>query len=324
MGITQHVKVAILLATYNGARFVEQQIESYRKNDSPFSLHWLDDHSSDNTRDLVRSATRNAGIELNEWHQPEHLGVPAAFFQLLECVESDLYLFSDQDDIWEPGKIDAVVAHLAPKMTSSDLCFTDPLMFRASEPTKLYSFFDVLKVKPEIATQESRLFMGLAQGNTQAFARPLRELFLAHKDIARSHALMHDLWMYSIAVASGTVVLLSNRPTTLYRCHENNASASFGGWTGSGVGRLTMTWAQHQMYRRRLAHHAQGFIRASATLPKGAKLDRALAIARLVAGLDRRQSPVRVARLVLNRAMWPSRRLAAGLATTCLCSDARA
>jgi glycosyltransferase involved in cell wall biosynthesis len=320
----QNVKVAILLATYNGARFVEQQIDSYRGNDAPFSLHWLDDHSSDNTRDLVRSVTRNAGIELKEWHQTEHLGIPAAFFRLLECVESDIYLFSDQDDIWERGKIDAVVTHLAQKIASHQLCFTDPLMFRASEPTKLYSLFDVLKVRPEIATQESRLFMGLAQGNTQAFTRALRELFLTHKDTARSHALMHDLWMYSIAVASGNVALLSNRPTTLYRCHDSNASASFSEWTGSGSGRLAVTWAQHQMYRRRLANHAQGFIQASVTLPKGAKLDRALEIARLIAGLDHRQSLVEMARLVLNRAMWPSRSLAAGLATACLCSDARA
>ena len=129
MKTQQHAKVAVLLATYNGARFIEPQINSFKENATPFTLHWLDDHSTDNNRDAVRASALRSGIDFREWHQPQHWGYPGAFFQLLECVDADIYLFCDQDDIWQPGKIDATVADLLPDISSPALCFSDPLIF---------------------------------------------------------------------------------------------------------------------------------------------------------------------------------------------------
>src|SRR5690349_5263864 len=83
----QHPLVAVLLPTYNGARFVETQIRSLRENERPFTLHWIDDHSNDDTRQVVRDSAATSGIDLREWHQPEHQGWPGTFFQLLECVD---------------------------------------------------------------------------------------------------------------------------------------------------------------------------------------------------------------------------------------------
>src|ERR1700729_1913701 len=92
--------VAILLATYNGAKFVETQILSLKENRTPFTIHWIDDHSTDDTRLIVRECARSAGIPVKEWHIELHLGVPGVFFELLERAEADIYLFCDQDDIW--------------------------------------------------------------------------------------------------------------------------------------------------------------------------------------------------------------------------------
>jgi len=75
--------VAVLLPTYNGARYVDAQIRSLTQNTIPFTLHWLDDHSSDETCAAVAASARNAGIELKEWHQPHHLGFPATFLLLM-------------------------------------------------------------------------------------------------------------------------------------------------------------------------------------------------------------------------------------------------
>src|SRR5690242_594035 len=87
------VRVSILLATYNGAAYVGDQIRSLRDNVTEFTLHWIDDHSTDGTREAVRSAARTCGVILKEWHQEQHLGVPHTFFRLLELVDSDIYLF---------------------------------------------------------------------------------------------------------------------------------------------------------------------------------------------------------------------------------------
>jgi glycosyltransferase involved in cell wall biosynthesis len=323
MAIQQHPKVAVLLATYNGAKHIEPQIRSLRENTIQFTLHWLDDHSTDNTREAVRTSASNSGIELKEWHQPQRQRVPGAFFQLLECVDADIYLFCDQDDIWQPGKIDATVANLLPDLASPVLCFSDPLVFKDGEPELRHRLSDVFGAKLAVAMQESRVFMTiLAPGHTQGFTRPLRDLFLRHKDIARAYVPCHDWWMYIIAVASGSARILSNAPTTLYRRHGNNMSAALFRWSGKGVGHFAATWSLQQLLRRAIARGAEGFVLASATLTPGPQLDRLLAIARLVATLDRRQSPAALIRLARLGAMWPNRRGAIWLAAACLCTDA--
>ena len=322
MSRTHYPEVAVLLATYNGSRFVTDQIRSFALNSVPFCLHWSDDHSRDETRDVVRSAACQAGVRLQEWHQPEHQGVPAAFFKLLECVDADLYLFADQDDIWQAGKIDVTVENLSQDLDSPALCFSDPLIFRDSEPERRYSYFAVLGARLEAALQESRSFMGLALGHTQGFTRSVRDLFLRHKEIAYAHAFMHDLWMYDVAVAAGTVRFLREAPTTLYRFHDRSVSSTMDTWRGNGMGYMSVGWRQHQKYRLGLARHARGFILAAPTLPQGPRLDRLLSVARVVASLDHRQSISAMIGVARRRVLWPSRRMAVGLATSCLWTDA--
>lgn len=321
--VGKSVKVAVLLATYNGEKFVEAQIKSLGRNHTPFSLHWLDDTSTDNTRGIVRDAASQCHITLVEWHQPQKEGIPGAFFRLLECVEADIYLFCDQDDIWQAGKIDAAVENLRGNLAAPVLCFSDPWMFRDTEPDAFYRFSSVLGVNAEASLDESRLFMpATSLGNTQAFTRPLRELFLAHAEVARLHAAVHDMWFYFLAVASGSARMLTDVPTTLYRRHGNAWCDTYGSWRGPGRGRYVVTWKQHQLARRVVARHAQGFLLLSSTLPKVSRLDRFLSIAQKVSALERRQSVGAISRLIRDRVMWPSRKLTAELAAVCLCSDA--
>lgn len=321
---TQHAKVAILLATYNGARFIEPQLGSLKGNSTPFALYWLDDHSTDNTREAVRSCARSLGIELHECHQEEHQGYPGAFFQLLECVEADIYLFCDQDDIWQPGKIDATVADLLPDAASPVLCFSDCLLFDDDAPGVLHRVSDVLDAKAPAALQESRSLICVpAAGHTIGLTRPLREIFLAHKDIARSHALMHDWWMYIIAHASGTPRMLADAPTTLYRQHGNNSSAAYFHRGLKGIDLIISTWRLQQRLRRGMSRQAAGFVLASETLPRGPKRERLVAIARMVANIHRRQSLVDLFRLARSRAFWPSWHRTTWLTASCLWSDAR-
>ena len=316
--------VAVLLATYNGSRFVAQQLDSLKQNDSSFTLHWIDDHSTDDTREIVRTSASRSGLKLVEWHQPYHLGVPAAFFELLERVEADIYLFCDQDDIWQRAKIDTAVEFLKSRLESPSLCCSDFFMFRTGAPEALYSFFDLAAVRSDPVLPTTKPFLTeVANGHTQAFTRPLRNYFVTHKEVAREYAYMHDEWMHSIAVATGEVHVLPGVPTTLYRYHGSNASAAFGGWVGQGSGRFTSTWEQRRRFRRALARHAEGIILASPTLPPGPRLERALEIARLVASLDRRQSPAALLRLLRYRILWSNWRLAFWLAVACLSSDAR-
>jgi glycosyltransferase involved in cell wall biosynthesis len=322
----QNVQVAVLLATCNGARFIEQQLESLVQNGVAFTLHWLDDHSTDNTRQLVRARARNLGLKLREWHQPERQFLPGAFFQLLECVTADIYLFCDQDDIWQAGKIDAAVANLEPDLASPVLCFSDSLMFYDDEPAFVRPVSKVFHSRPPRALQESRVFMtAIAPGHTQGFTRALRDLYLRHRAVARAYARNHDAWMYLIAQAAGTARMLSGVPTVLYRQHDGNVTAGLLRRNGKQrLDRSTLTWKQQQVLRRRVARHAQGFILAAVTLPPSSKLERLVALARRVATLDRKQSVADLLNLVRRGALWPNRRWAVGFAAACFWSNADA
>jgi glycosyltransferase involved in cell wall biosynthesis len=315
METQRRVEVAVLLTTYNGASYVEQQIRSLKDNVTPFTLHWIDDHSDDDTQNAVRASALSSGIVLKEWHRPYHQGFPGTFFQLLECVEADIYLFCDQDDIWQPGKIDATVTNLLPDIGAPVLCFSHALLFRGNAPEVVNPVFDVMGHNLRVGLEESRLFtFNPAQGNTTGLTRPLRDIFLSHKEIAREYAPSHDWWIYIIAVATGTVRLLTNVPTTLYRFHDANLSAVF--FSGS-------RWRLQHAFRRWASRQAEGFCLASATLTPGHKLDRLLALARVVATLDKRQSPRTLLRLARHGAMPPNANWAAWLAAACLCSNAK-
>jgi hypothetical protein len=315
-------KVAVLLATRNGAAHIGQQLESLTQNVTPFTLHWLDDHSTDDTRSIVRARALRLGIELKEWHQGEPQRLPGAFFQLLECVDADIYCFCDQDDIWQPGKIDTAVSHLLPDLTSAALCFSDSLMFYDDRPAVVRPVSEVFGSRPRKAMEESRVFMTvIAPGHTQGFTRPLRDLYLAHKTVARAYARNHDAWMYLIASAAGSVRMLANVPTALYRQHADNVTAALLS-SGRRLDRRTLTWKQYQSLRPRIARHAQGFILASPTLAPGEKLERLVALARRVATLDRRQSAADLFSLASAGALWPNRLWALGFAAACLWSDA--
>jgi rhamnosyltransferase len=316
--------VAVLLATYNGARYIDQQIASLANNSTPFTLHWLDDHSTDASIESVRRSAKAHKVSLREWHQETRCGVPTSYFKLMEAVAADIYLFCDQDDIWQPGKIDATVATLALERTAPVLCFSDFLILNEHDLTRPLTQSRIIGQRYlDRGPEESRLFMPTSiVAHTQGFTRPLREAFVAHKQIAYDYAFMHDMWMYNVAMACGAVRKCRNVPTTLYRWHDG----SFTGRTLRAPNKhwLVRKWRLQQIWRRAIARQARGFILASTTFPAGQKLERLLRLAETLATIDRRQSFSTLVRLGLSGSLWAKLSDAALLSLACMFGDATA
>jgi glycosyltransferase involved in cell wall biosynthesis len=304
----QQINVAVLLATYNGARFIEQQIKSLMANFTPFTLHWLDDHSTDNTREVVRAAALRGNIELREWHQTQHLGLPSTFFRLLECVEADIYFFCDQDDIWQPGKIDATVENLLPDIGSPVLCFSDSLLFSEEEPDKLCRLYQRdRKTGIPDALRGSRMFTVPVMGHSQGFTRHLRGIFLKHAAAAHDYAFLHDAWMYHIAMACGVArILPRDAPVALWRRHQESFTRKQFALKPGNNGKLEVTptwrglekWRGIRLSRESFSRHAEGFLIASKTLPQTPQLARVLELAQIIAKLDQRHSLADFSRLL--------------------------
>ena len=105
------MKVNILLSTYNGEKYVREQVESIQKQSfTDWNLLIRDDGSSDNTAEIIRSlATQDERIRFINDGNVTNVGVIRSFFELLTYEKADYYLFCDQDDYWLEDKVRAQV-----------------------------------------------------------------------------------------------------------------------------------------------------------------------------------------------------------------------
>lgn len=116
-------KIDILMATYNGEKYLKEQIESIlNQTYTDFNLLICDDCSSDNTIQILEEYSRkDSRIQIfsNETNQ----GVVKNFENLLNKVKCNYYMFADQDDVWKNDKIEKSVKKI--EETQSDLVFCD-------------------------------------------------------------------------------------------------------------------------------------------------------------------------------------------------------
>ena len=98
--------VAVILCTYNGAKYIDEQISSILDQTYPnVHIYIQDDRSTDDTWEVLQKYTDNSRVTL--FQSEKNLGYPFAFYDLLSKVnDADYYSFSDQDDVWQKDKIE--------------------------------------------------------------------------------------------------------------------------------------------------------------------------------------------------------------------------
>jgi glycosyltransferase involved in cell wall biosynthesis len=98
--------VGIAMATYNGAPYLPEQLQSFLKQARlPDELVITDDASTDATYDIVASFARSAPFPVRFERNAERLGSNGNFAKAIAACTSDVILFSDQDDVWLPDHI---------------------------------------------------------------------------------------------------------------------------------------------------------------------------------------------------------------------------
>ena len=116
-------KIDILLATYNGEEYLEEQLNSIlNQTYKNFNLIISDDNSTDSTVKILDKYSKKDS-RIIVYKQNRNLGVVSNFEFLLSKVESKYFMFSDQDDIWIETKIEKSINKL--EETNSDIVFTD-------------------------------------------------------------------------------------------------------------------------------------------------------------------------------------------------------
>lgn len=217
-------KVDILLATYNGERYLAEQLDSIlNQTYKDFNLIISDDNSKDSTvRILEDYAKKDSRITF--FKQSKNLGVISNFEFLLSKVKSKYFMFSDQDDIWNEDKIEKSLKKI--EETNSDIVFTD-LMVVDDKLNVLFESYWSLKGFKEKILKYNR-FEALYLNNYVTGCTMLMKKEVISKALPlpkKSKYVLHDYWIVLITSQSGKVEFL-NEATIKYRQHKNNRVGS--------------------------------------------------------------------------------------------------
>lgn len=205
--------ISVLMSTYNGGRYLKQQIDSILQQEG-VEVHLLvrDDGSTDNTLDILKSYAQKGQLK---WYQGENLKSARSFLRLLKDSEKcDYYAFADQDDYWEVNKLRVAVEHLQDyKEDTYALYLAQP---QAADQD--LNPLPTTQFKPLNTFGESLVYR-FAMGCTMVLNNKLREVIISYE---QQYPCMHDVWIYTIAHAIGSKVIWDNQPHTLNRQHGNN------------------------------------------------------------------------------------------------------
>lgn len=219
--------VAVLMATRNGERFLDEQMRSLAGQSHPAIDLWIsDDGSTDATHDILAEWREN-------WHKGalhQLTGPGRGFAENFRSliingrIDADYFAFCDQDDVWEPDKLTRALAWMKTQPPELPLLFCSRTMTisDAGMPTGQSPLFS------RMPSFHNALVQSLAGGNTMVFNRVARERLAAASK--RTDFVSHDWWTYLIVTGTGGLVHYSQCPLVRYRQHATNIVGSNTSW----------------------------------------------------------------------------------------------
>jgi glycosyltransferase involved in cell wall biosynthesis len=224
--------VAIVMATYNGEKYVGEQIDSILASTyQDFELFICDDGSTDNTMSVLQDYEKQYPAKIHVAGNAENLGVIANFLQALVRTTMDYVMFCDQDDFWKPNKIGLTLKrmrHIEGQIGKAApiAVFTDAVVVDQDLKVLKNSFFRSNHLNPRKTDLPHILMENKLIGCTVMVNSALRKIFQSYSLPAA--AKFHDWWMALIASSMGKIGFV-NEGTLLYRQHSGNVvgGASF-------------------------------------------------------------------------------------------------
>ena len=213
--------VDILLATYNGEKYIKDQLDSiltqtYKK----IRIYISDDCSTDNTPNILKEyASKYENI--NVIFQKKNIGSIRNFELLMTKVKDPYYMLSDQDDVWYEDKIEKSFKRLNEE--NADLVFTDLEVVNENLKTVNMSFYTMMEKKAKIDKSINKkefeyLYNSVTGCTILAKSYMIYNILPIPKN---SKYVIHDSWIGLITSLNGKIVFL-NEPTIKYRQHGDN------------------------------------------------------------------------------------------------------
>lgn len=210
------MKVAILMSTYNGEKYLKEQIESLQKQTfEKWELFVRDDGSTDNTVSIINKLqTKDPRIHFID-DEKVQLRPMKSFLYLLSKVSADYYFFCDQDDYWLSEKLDLMLK--MGKLDKPQLVYCGLKCVDQNLKPLKNDFENMMGT----IWDYSRFIGNDMPGCVMMFNSKLRDIVISSTKNYEG-IVMHDWWIALIAQTFGTIEFL-NKKLILYRQHGNNS-----------------------------------------------------------------------------------------------------
>jgi glycosyltransferase involved in cell wall biosynthesis len=217
------MRMSVAMCTYNGSRFLIEQLRSIAlQRRVPNELVVCDDGSTDNTISLLRAFSDQAPFLVRVFCNEERLGPGRNFGKAISLCDGDIIVFSDQDDIWRPGKL-ARMSETFDQYPDAAYIFSDADMITEDGELLGYTMWDAVGLRRNLnhfsGLGQLRLLLkhNMIAGASMALRASFREVVLPVPA-----GWMHDYWIALLGSALSYGVPVSEQLFT-YRRHEKQA-----------------------------------------------------------------------------------------------------
>jgi len=210
-----HMKISIALATYNGEKYLEEQLHSFlTQTHQPDELIICDDGSTDATVAIAHHFAAHAPFSVKLFENEKNLGYAQNFSKALAQCSGDVVFMSDQDDVWHAAKIEKMLARFEgePELQllihDLDYCKENLTPIGQTKIERMEGIFNL----------ERDYVVGMATAIRGSFLK----LCLP---VPNEVDLSHDSWLHQCAYAVGGKVVM-REVLALYRRHPSNTTAT--------------------------------------------------------------------------------------------------
>ena len=246
--------IAILMATYNGERYLKEQINSLlAQTYQDWHLYVHDDGSADNTVTIVKDYAKHYPDKVTLLEYPSQGGACMNFLSLMEKVEAPYYMFCDQDDVWLPNKIELSIQAMetlqqqypqTPIIICTDMYVVDQNLSIINNSWWNYSRIYPMYIR---AFEDCAATAGVT-GCTMLFNHEAKDCCMS----AGPKVFMHDCWVCICALKKHGILHCIAEPLNKYRQHGGNTLGA-----GISVSKMNLIYRLTHIKSRYLRNKAQ-------------------------------------------------------------------
>ena len=217
--------VSILMATFNGEMYLSAQLDSlFAQTNNDFILYIQDDKSTDSTATIISDYQHKYPGRIVFSQLQKNTGSPKHnFLKLMAEIQDDYVMLCDQDDIWEPDKIEITLSKMKlieeEHPRESVMVFTDLIVVDENLEVINQSFREAMNSDYARTAFNQTLIQNVLTGCTVMYNRSLSEIL---RNKVPKYCVMHDWWLLLVASAFAKIGHV-DKQTILYRQHGRNS-----------------------------------------------------------------------------------------------------